>query len=68
MYDHPLFSQVAGLPPGLNLMQGFDSREAAAEMVRDLREFCRERGLRREISLGADGFSVRVKSSLTSEK
>jgi hypothetical protein len=68
VYDHPLFSQVAQLLPGLDLIQGFDTRDEAGEMARDLRDFCRQSGLDREVSVGAGGFTVLVKSPATPER
>jgi hypothetical protein len=68
VYDHPLFSRVAQLPLGYNLSQGFDTREEASEMARDLRDFCRQHGLHREVSVGAGGFTVLVKSPATPER
>jgi hypothetical protein len=63
VYDHPLFTLVAQLAPGLNLTQGFDTPEEASEMARDLRDYCMQYGLNREVSVAAGGFTVLVKST-----
>jgi len=68
MYDHPLFSQVAQLPEGYNLIQGFDTTSEVSDMVRDLRNFCRRFGLDREIGVGANGVTVLVKSQAEREQ
>jgi hypothetical protein len=67
VHDHPLFSLIVQLSPGCRLNQGFDTRDEASEMARDLAEFCEGQGLNREITLGADGFTVLVRSTARAE-